>query len=1117
MGEVKAQSLFTDCSTNLTNGYACMINQSGNYQLPSNGIYYVNVTPNGVFYIGASNVFLDGNGSILIGNDTTTSEGIHFKTASTNVSITGFNIQHYLYGIHLFRYSNYSIYNNYISNITLLNGIGLFVQRNEYPANANEFANIYSNTIYLPNSNTNHVDGLYIDQSIGVNAFNNNITLNTIDGYGIDVIKTGLPITSLINISNNRIYVYGNTNGIVFGEMINNSLIQGNYIEGNLNRSGIAVQNGNYIIVDSNIVNNTLASSITGDCLQITNTNNSNFTNNKFINCDRSVFRPTFSVNDNYWNNTIVNSLWSDYFGSVSSSNLLNNVYSKNYEYTFLQSNPINLTVNETTSLYYLINYSGSGLINLNYPYRKDLKVINSSITLNPIGSNYSIMNLSSGQGVSNMQNIANGTLNVGSGESYTVGISSASGGCDYPLFTGTTISANTYQRICLGNYQINYTAFTINGNNITLDCQNAIITGNQTINLNGISCSNKDTLTIKNCNISNFYRDVIQIGCTNISIYNNYFSNATNAGIFGGSANIFNNTFFGFSQNRAIYAYNSNYSIVNNNLFIGNNYTNWAIEIPALYYSNNWSIINNIINGMNGIYIYGITNSNPIQNFTILNNQFISAKSAGIDIESISSPLFAIINNNQFNNGASSIYTINVSNINFNNNTLYNMTFTSTSVQFSKNSHTINFTNNIVNLDDTGIVILNGSDINLISNTVLNSITNRDSYASAIRLESNSSFINISNNNIWNYGGIGVLVRQSKSIIIGNNNFKQMSLTDKITQGILDGYEPTTAIGIMEIYRGYVGDGTELYTDTITKISGYASSNVTISGNTFDSNVQTYLRLQGAKNITHDISNYWYYKAQFPVYLVDADEFFNNNNYLQLTETNRGKTIDTIFVKTWDHSGIPYGLFFEWSLMNYSISKTSQWYLNVNRTTSYNLSLFNLSSNNDVFLSNQSSPISSDQPNVNVTMGPNNRTIVLSYGSWDYVSSIDTTVSNVQYSEGTRALYFTVSGSGNVALQNLSSQVGVPYYVYLNNAYQGQFYSDSYNITAGNWYFSYTRPTFNNDQPSNQNEFALMILVGVIIVFGIVYSIMNGRVDLIVAFLAAFIVLLFLKAVLGV
>jgi hypothetical protein len=191
--------------------------------------------------------------------------------------------------------------------------------------------------------------------------------------------------------------------------------------------------------------------------------------------------------------------------------------------------------------------------------------------------------------------NAATVIFNVSGFTNYSIG--------EKPLECGDTITSDTNLTAdltgCTG------TGLTIGADNVILDCKGHSITGSNTVS--GVSIE-RDSVTVKNCNITNFLYGISLIANTKNNIISNCNASGSNCGIY-------------------IYS-SSNNTIINSNAS-----ATYGIYLTALSHNN--TILNSIATGSNyGIYIHsshGTPNNNTLKNNTLsgtITNLYLAAAS---------------------------------------------------------------------------------------------------------------------------------------------------------------------------------------------------------------------------------------------------------------------------------------------------------------------------------------------------------------------------------------------------------------------------------------------------------------------------------------------------------
>jgi len=97
-------------------------------------------------------------------------------------------------------------------------------------------------------------------------------------------------------------------------------------------------------------------------------------------------------------------------------------------------------------------------------------------------------------------------------------------------------------------------------------------------------------------------------------------------------------------------------------------------------------------------------------------------------------------------------------------------------------------------------------------------------------------------------------------------------------------------------------------------------------------------LRVQGGGINSHDISDYWYSKFQFPTHLLDPDEFYVFNRCDAVLHYNDLKITGDFVQGLGVYSKVEYIMN---NMVYYRLNKSSLFFRNFNNLTSYNISLF--------------------------------------------------------------------------------------------------------------------------------------------------------------------------------
>lgn len=493
-----------------------------------------------------------------------------------------------------------------------------------------------------------------------------------------------------------------------------------------------------------------------------------------------------------------------------------------------------------------------------------------------------------------------------------------------------------------------------------------------------------EDTTMLGNTNIYNNsfinspIRSIYLNPASNVNAYNNYFYNSTTVSIninTGSKNNFINNNLFTELHNntQVFISITGNNTRIFNNTFNGYNESLQASIYPANskntsiygnYFNNSKVIISSTIYIIEGIKFYNNTIVNiPVQNIgltlynctsiEVYNNDFNGGR-YGV-LWSSGSDNISIYNNNFLNFNFSTIsgYALGTgSYYSTNNISIYNNNFNNMPRALELANNNMQIYDNIINYTDVGIRVSKGKSNNVYNNIIDNSIMGQDSYTAGIIIEYNVSNSNIYNNTIVRYGSSGIYVRQTKNISIYNNYLNQETDLNKLNNpyNLLDTWRPTFAIGIIELYKGWTGDSTENRTkDNFTnKMVAYNNTNINIYNNTFGNNVQTYLFIEGNYNNTIDLipnNNNWYRKIRLVPEQTDTYEFYNNNNFNELTHVSYNENNVKVNTNTF-FQAYSCSRYLACVQANYTISKTSMKLVNINHTISDYNTMYNLTNN---------------------------------------------------------------------------------------------------------------------------------------------------------------------------
>lgn len=183
-----------------------------------------------------------------------------------------------------------------------------------------------------------------------------------------------------------------------------------------------------------------------------------------------------------------------------------------------------------------------------------------------------------------------------------------------YPPVDGMNISKST--TFCPGTYYLP-SGISINANNVTLDCDNAILNGNNSsIGTNGIIIENKNEAAIKNCEVIKYENGVYLLSSSNNIVNNNNIHSNLNG------IKLSSDSFNGLTIKYNNLYNNTNYNLYNNNINdIYAKYNYWGTNIES-------EIQNNIYdyndNPTKGTVIYKPWQEYPIVDCTVPTDEMV-------------------------------------------------------------------------------------------------------------------------------------------------------------------------------------------------------------------------------------------------------------------------------------------------------------------------------------------------------------------------------------------------------------------------------------------------------------------------------------------------------------
>lgn len=454
-----------------------------------------------------------------------------------------------------------------------------------------------------------------------------------------------------------------------------------------------------------------------------------------------------------------------------------------------------------------------------------------------------------------------------------------------FPLCTNSLASScYVYSDLILKNQ--NYKAvdnyINILGNSIIIDCNGATFTGTGSETV--FKADGVNSITIKNCNFNNvkypFYitnsQKISIINSKIINDYTVYFNNVkylsiinsifdkskkSNIYLDANADNLFlkNNTFLN-AREGVLY---SRLGFSANNAYIG--YNNFKVGgLMLLQFKDSiieYNSFNNAYSGWSYYGIYGVY-SNGGKNNKFRYNSFKNDK--------------ADYNRCLFGAGNPSGLCFDLF-VNDYGSEIYNNDFYNNSNRASITLHGSTLTkvhNNVINLNERGIWITESSNIEVYKNTISNSVLNFDGYDSAISAEYSVYRSSIHDNTITNYGTYGIFLRNVITMSVTGNSINAMPASSEKNYPVVDQNEYRCAIGNLEMYKTWWGDGSE--GNTYSKYNNYASDSIILSKNKFGSNVQCLFRNQGGTNIKNDLKNYYLRSFNVPGDFARDDIYFN-------------------------------------------------------------------------------------------------------------------------------------------------------------------------------------------------------------------------------------------------
>jgi parallel beta-helix repeat protein len=817
----------------------------------------------------------DSNSSTFDSNTiiTNNSQAIYLTSSDSN-NLSSNIIRNNDVGIAIFSSNSNTIYNNYFANTNNSGDDGTNNWNTSY--DCTKGSNIVGGSCWGGNSwnNYNGVDDgsgtyPYNDSSDGIGdtliPYNNS---NNIQNGG-----DSLPLLSQCGTITNNIILTQNltVSGTCFTITADNVQIDCNdyqivgggagsgiYFSG---RSGITIQNchlenfanGVYAISSSGTIINATNITDTTEGIYFSQSTNSIVTNNYLYGNSRGIYFTSSSTGTNISANYIYsNSQWGAYFESSGSNTIYNNNFTNtnNAFSDASSSNDWNVSYNGSTS----IIGSGAGGGN----YWSNYIGSDSGLGANP----YNI----SGDGIGDSNLPYNSNIVVNGDYFPLTASTGAVTSCPKTISQDSVLSSSI--TCSSGN------GIIINADDITLDCNNYLITGDGTSS--GIYITGRSNVVIKNCNITNFYYGVRVEHSTNIEINSsNYLYDNDFYAIYQ-----FNSTGTKIIDNTLENDNNGVYSINSENTIIKDNNINLQKKFYGIYVFNspNHFIENNTLwDNYHGIYLvnssYSNSTNNNISNSdvyslfvhkgttnSIFTNNTIQTGSEALRVKNGSG-------SNQFvNNVVSNHLTYGLYSTNSDSNSYTSFSNNTNNVYLS-NSVSNTFTNNTIDQSTTGLQALSDSNSLTLINNTINS-------TSSPSLEINDSTpLTISDNQIYN----DALLYNVDSTVINLNNTINPLLSITSSDSL------TISGNILESVYLDSTDQSVFTTNTLIELNASSFSSGTISSNTASHQSVTVLNLQGVTltNITgNNIQN-----TSLAILLNDSSD--NNDIYDNWLKTN--------------------------------------------------------------------------------------------------------------------------------------------------------------------------------------------------------------------------------------
>jgi parallel beta-helix repeat protein len=621
------------------------------------------------FSSGVQNTTLDCRGYNIDGNDASNTNGIYLTGSNTkNNTVNNCNVTDFDEGIKIRNQAN----NNFIfNNIAYSNLWGFRLDFASFNVLINNVA--YNDTIesiwsrgfeLWQNSNNNTlINNTAFNNQIGFNiatlSQNNTFINNTANFSGEAGFRIVDSSSNNTFINNTASFNKGVTaHGFYIWDSSNDNVLINNIVENN-DYSGIYIRDSSD---GNNITGGSIAYAGSYD-YYLNNTGSKNYFRNTNFTSTRNI---RFRLSNQWfnYNNYSTGELWLK-TSAPSSTTITRKLI--NWNQTLMQWN-------DSSGIAITARYNVSGLTpNSNYiVYNNSIPIAGSPFSSGPSGQ-------------------INFTIYLPASQQREIKVESAGACTDFITSLPYTISqSNRYYCVNSDLYigSQNAISFSSGVQNTTLDCKGYNIDSNDASSTSGIYLTGSSTKnnTVKDCNITDFYRGIyLYNGPNNNTLSNNIANSNTDYGILLSSSS-------------------NNNTLTNNTI---NNNNKWGIN---LYSTSNNTLSNNTVNS-NSIYGIDLSSSN---NTFLSNNTVNSNTNYGI--------FLGFSSNNTLSNNTANSNKYGIELWFSSNNTLSNNTANSNNygIELSSSNNTF-LSNNTINNNNYGIELSSSNNTFLSNNTINN------------------------------------------------------------------------------------------------------------------------------------------------------------------------------------------------------------------------------------------------------------------------------------------------------------------------------------------------------------------------------------------------------------